>query len=155
MKKILESNYHIFPEKKLMLEYVQGIITPGSLINLKKIELSDKDFNPFYNVIGDVRNTTFDIATSQVEVFVNYIIKNKDAFEVNKTAIIFSSANQKIYIDILNSFKDQYPHSLKICSSLQEAINFVERKDDSIFIEKAFEQLQKELPIKWEFESDY
>jgi hypothetical protein len=155
MKKILTCDYQIIPEKKLMLEYVEGIVTPGSLINLKKIEISNKDFNPLYNVIGDVSNSTFDIATSQIESFVNYLIQNKESFGINKTAIIFSTVNQKVYIDKLSSFKEHFPQQIQICTSLEQAIKWVERESDSEMIKIALEELQKNLRIKWEFESDF
>lgn len=155
MKKLLNSNYKILVEQQLMIEVVEGIITPGSLMNLKIIELQDKDFSPSYNVIGDVRNTTFDITTSQIEAFVNFIVANKDSFAINKSAIIFSTINQQIYISILKSFQSEFPQSLKICTSLDEALAWVGSDIYQTLITSEFEKLKKNLKIKWVYDSDF
>ncbi len=155
MKKILKSNYEIIPEKQLMIELLDGIVTPGSIIHFKKIQLSDKQFNPSYNAIGDITNTSFDVATSQINAFVNFLRSNNDSFIVNKSAIILSTVNQQAYVNLFNTFKDQFPQSLKICTSLAEAATWVDRTDDLEFIQDRLNYLKKNLKFEWIFESEY
>lgn len=155
MKKILRSNYQIIKDKELIIEVIEGIITPGSLVSFKKTEIYDENFVSSYNVIGDIRNSTFDITTSQIEAFVNFLIMNKPMFANNKHAILFSSVNQQIYINILKSHEDSFPQSLKICTSLEEAAEWVDRKDELKLIEEYIQNIKKDLSIKFVYESDF
>lgn len=155
MKKILRSNYHIIKEKELIIEVIEGIITPGSLIAFKKAEIYDKNFVSTYNVIGDIRNSTFDITTSQIEAFVNFLIMNKPMFANNKHAIVFSSINQQVYINILKSHEHNFPQSLKICTSIEEAAEWVDKKEEVKQIEEYIQYIKKDLSIKFVYESEF
>lgn len=155
MKKILYCNYKILGKQKLIIESIKGVVTPGSLLNLKIIELKDPNFSPKYNLIGDIRDTTFDVVTSQIDAFVNFIVDNKDSFEINKTAILLSTVNQQIYINILKSHQEKFPHSLKICTSIEDALAWVNCEDEADLILDEFKDLKKNLTIEWVSDSEF
>ena len=49
-------SYKIIPEKKLVLEYFCGNLVWDDLINNKKKLALEKNYNPTFNIIDDVRD---------------------------------------------------------------------------------------------------
>jgi hypothetical protein len=155
MKKLLKADYVILPEQKILLEYAEGVITPGSLINLKEIEMKDPAFSPSFNFIGDISKTTFDISIQQMEDFVASCLTNHCSQIENKTAIILSTISQYTYFQHISRFHEKYPECLRICFDLAEAIEWINQPEDYTIIQTKFNEINENPRFQWEFDSDY
>jgi hypothetical protein len=99
MKKCV--NFMILPEFRLILECCKGKVTVQDAIKMKKDEISDKLYNPDYNVIVDLREfeTSVDATISKSISNFNDFLK---VIEIKgKVAFLTTSPHQVVFGEIL------------------------------------------------------
>jgi len=116
--------YIILKEHNLILEHYSGNIYLDDIIRLAEIESADENFNATLNIIVDFRKATLNITEKDVSEYVQYA-KNKNNFEVKKTAILTSTPNHVVVSTLFSIMKDDLPIDVKICSTLSVALQHV------------------------------
>ncbi len=115
----------IFPEGKIVVEYLQGFISWVDLIEMKKQEAAKPEYNPGYNVITDVRDV--EIGQNDLEgineyiAFFNYHV---NTVGVRKTAILTQSSQQVIHSEMLKIMSSHLPMDLKTVSTYSAAFDW-------------------------------
>ena len=108
MDKNLE--YHILSEKRVMIEVLKGFVTLNDYINLKKRQLKDKEFNPYFNLIIDIRElkvSSANISKGQTKKFLEFIKPIDDFSKTKQVAVITTTPDQVVYSTINNMLDDR------------------------------------------------
>lgn len=119
-------SYKIIPEKKLVLDYFCGNLTWKDLmINKRKLVL-EKDYNPTYNIIDDVRDGYAIFREEDIQKFVQLIKNEVGLYGKRKSAILTQTPNQLVNSVMLDALKDDLPIQFKTVSTFNEAAKWVE-----------------------------
>ncbi|NOR28961.1 MAG: hypothetical protein GQ540_10595 [Lutibacter sp.] len=117
-------SYKIIPEKKLVLEYFCGNLVWDDLINNKKKLALEKNYNPTFNIIDDVRDAFVVYKEENIVEFVELLRNNSELYGIRKTAILTDTPNQLINSITLDTVKNT-PFKLKTVSTLLTATKWV------------------------------
>jgi len=144
-------SYKIVPGKELILGYVSGRISWKEVIKFKYRLTLDKNYNPNFNIIDDIRDVDIILKNNNdVLEFIEFAKKNGKFIGSRKSAIITNSPNQVVNSEILNSFNKDLPIEFKTFSTLIAAIDWIEISlSDKQLIESYFDEL-KTQPNMWE-----
>ena len=136
-------SYQIIPENKIVLECFCGDLLWKDLINNKKKLLLEKEYDPTFNIIDDVRNAFVTYDEDDIKEFVELISDNKKLYGKRKSVILTKTPNQIINSIMLDSLKKSLPINFKSVSTLQEALKWVEiSHKDYQFIEDSLDKLK-------------
>jgi hypothetical protein len=124
MKKL--ADYTILPELRLILECCKGPTSVEDAVNMKNEEMSDKLYNPGYNIIVDIQEfeTSLDSSTpDSVSNFYNFI---KGVEIKGKIAFLTIKPHQVVLSEILKRlFKDFGTNEIEVFSTAEGAIRFL------------------------------
>jgi archaellum biogenesis ATPase FlaH len=120
------ANHMILPNLRLILECCKGQASVDDAIDMKKNELSDKLYDPNYNVIVDFREFDSFINSSNIDSISNYINFLKQ-FEIkSKVALLTTKPHQVILSHILKELSiKSLAINFEIFSTLEAAIRFL------------------------------
>lgn len=156
MKKVLFSNFGIYPDKKLIIEVHKGIGGYGCMMNFKNIEIEHKDYSKEYNIITDLGDVTFAITTNQIKNFAAFLIdEEKKQNAGTKTAIIINSPNQSIYSTIFQTHETEFEHPIAVFKTIEEASKWIDNDLDLSFIKKEIKNLKAKTKIKFEVKTEF
>jgi len=135
--------YKIIPEKKLVLEYFCGNLSWKDLMENKKILALDKNYDPTFNIIDDVRDAYIVFEEDGISEFVKLINENINLKGERKTAILTDTPNQLVNSELLNSRDKDVLFKLKTVSTLEAATKWVNTSpSDFNFIENSLAELK-------------
>jgi len=117
--------YKIIPEKKLVLEYFCGELTWEDLIENKRKLALEKNYDPTYNIIDDVRDAFIVFEEGGLSKFVKLINENSMLNGKRKTTILTDTPNQLVNSELLSSREKDIPFKLKTVSTLLTATKWV------------------------------
>lgn len=141
-------SYKIFPKKRLIVEYLSGSLGWLDIVEMKKKEVAEPDYNPSYNVITDIRNVSISIETlDDVNIYINYLQNNRNSVGKRHTAIITDSTEQVVHSELLRATNNSLPIYLKTVGTYQAAFEWVSLKSpSSIEIKDFIEFLRRKDP---------
>jgi len=120
------ANFMILPEFRLILECCKGKASVEDAIKMKKDELSDKLYDPNYNIIVDFRDFESDIdatISKSISKFF-YFLKGLDI--KSKVAFLTTKPHQVVISEILKRLvKESLTIDIEIFSSPEAAIDFI------------------------------
>jgi hypothetical protein len=115
----------IFPEGKIIVEYLHGFISWGDVIEMKTQETLQPGYNPHYNLITDVRDVEIDINDLDgMKKYVDFFNYHLNAVGDRKTAILTKSSQQVIHSEMLKMMVNQLPMDLKTVSTYEAAFDW-------------------------------
>jgi hypothetical protein len=137
-------SYKIIPEKKLVLEYFCGTLTWKDIVNNKKKLVLEKEYNPTYNIIDDVRDAFATFTEEGINEFVKLLNTHKGLYGNRRSAILTNTPNQIVNSVMLDSLKKDLPINFKTVSTFIEAAKWVKvAHTDFELIEYYLSELKK------------
>jgi len=118
----LISNYKVFLDKKIIIEYHEGIGTLEDVKAFKLKEASDINYSPDYDLLVDVRATTIEGMRNDVKDYIKFARSHKGISGNRKLAVITNTPRHVVFFTFLNMFKMRLPQTMKIFSSLDAAM---------------------------------
>lgn len=118
--------YKIFPEEKIIVEYLGGKVCWSDHIELKKKEIAESTYNPDYSVITDIRNAQLDLnALEDINKYIAFLNNNSKSVGKRKTAALTTSKEQVIHSEMLRVMKKDLPIDIKSFSTLKAAFDWL------------------------------
>ena len=111
-------SYKIFPDKKLVVECLRGIVYVEDYIELKKREIADKDYCPTYNILLDLLGSDFKIYDLELHKLVDFLKNNPVFSGKKKVAILTDSPNQVVTAELFRLYYKNNNVSIRIASTL-------------------------------------
>jgi len=117
--------YKILPELNLIIEYYCGKVNIDDIINHKKSEIEDIEYNPNYNFIGDLRDSELDVTQEDVFVYVSFLETNNKVSGQRKSAILTNTPNQVAFTSLFKHKSKKLPANNQIFSTLEAAMEWL------------------------------
>ncbi|NOQ28341.1 MAG: hypothetical protein GQ564_23510 [Bacteroidales bacterium] len=138
------SNFKIIPDKKLIIEYFSGKIELKDILELKRRESIEKEYNSNFNIIDDSRDAEFLLNQNEISTYVNHIINNKLINGKRNAAYLTKTPNQVVIATLFDMLKKELPINVKIFSTVEVAMNWLElSEEDKKLVEFYLEELRK------------
>jgi hypothetical protein len=123
MKKLV--TYRIIPDLKLIIEYLKGDIYYKDIIELKKTEIKDKDYNADFNFIFDAQDSEFHFSEKEVKKYINEIKGIKNVVKSRKSALLTSTPEHVVDGMFYTLAAKELPMNYKIFSTLDASIKWL------------------------------
>ncbi|MBT8260131.1 MAG: hypothetical protein KJN82_02365 [Bacteroidia bacterium] len=119
-------NFTIFKNLKLILvNYLGDISIEVINTHIEKLS-SDKDYNPNYNTIADLRYSNILLNQSNLPEVINKIIDNDKIIGERKQTFIIGTDNQLALSSLFSMLLRHLPMATSIVKSVREALEWVE-----------------------------
>lgn len=139
-----KTSYKILPELRLFLEYYSGPITLKELIGIKKKEITDKDYDPTFNAIGDLRDADFQVSVPDIVEYHDFVKNTPNVSGKRKTAMLTKTPSQVARSLLYQMESRDMPMSFRIVSVMASALEWVGLLPDYCeFIEETLRQMKK------------
>ena len=110
--------YKIFVEEKLIIEYFNGPVSWTDLVEMKRNEVAEPNYNPNYSVITDVREAILNLSDlDNVSQYIDFLKSNIKSIGNRRTAILTTNTEQVIFSELLKAMNENLPISLKTVST--------------------------------------
>ena len=120
------ANYMILPEFRLILECCKGQASVEDAIFMKKTELTDKLYNPDYNIIVDFQEFETFLDSTLNASTANFYEFLKSLAIKSKIAILTAAPHQVVISMILKELSSEMGDArIEVFSTLQSAIRFL------------------------------
>ncbi|NJO90200.1 MAG: hypothetical protein HC831_15595 [Chloroflexia bacterium] len=122
-----KTEYKIFPENGILIEYLGGHISWSDYFELKKQELSDPGYSPNYNVITDMRNLKiYSEDLDGIDKYIEFIKENNRIVGSRKTAMLTDDSKHVVHSEVLKLMLRYFPMELKTVSTYYAAFEWTE-----------------------------
>jgi hypothetical protein len=119
--------FKILPEEQLIIEYFSGSVSWHDLVEMKRLEVSEPNYNPNFNVITDIREAVLNLeALDEIESYLDFLKSNQKSVGTRKTAILTDNSEQVIHSELLRVMKNDLPINIKTVSTYQAVFEWVE-----------------------------
>lgn len=98
MKKILK--YRILVSQKTIIAYFQGNIDAEDLINFKLSMSKDKNYNPTFSIISDLRMCHFNFKEEGVLKYISFV-KENDKISIDRKIVFLTEKPNEVVIGTL------------------------------------------------------
>jgi hypothetical protein len=120
------ANYMILPEFSLILECCRGNTSVEDAIHMKKTELSDKLYNPNYNIIVDFQEFKTSLDSTVKDSTVDFFSFLKDLNINCRIAFLTAEPHQVVISMILKELNSNLEaFKIEVFSTLEAAIGFL------------------------------
>jgi hypothetical protein len=124
MKKFI--NYTIIPELKIIVECYKGQFTSVDGIDYKKNLYADKDYNPSYNLITDLRELEMHVKVEDdIRELTTYFDFLKTIVVERKVALITNKPNQAVLAHLFKEIARNSIIEYEVFSTLDAALGYV------------------------------
>jgi len=124
--------YKILPEYQLIIEIFYGGIHYEDVLQLKNIEVADKDYNPGFNFIVVMDQAEMLLKKSDYEKYVSLIKSDKRIVSKRKSALLTNTPHQVVSMYFYEQAAKELPIDFKVFSTMDSALNWVEIDNDLI-----------------------
>lgn len=135
--------YKILPDKRLVIHLYEGEVSIELIkANAKKLIL-DKEFQPFYNEITDLRNSelVFDHKEDIID-YVKFLKKRRGYLSDRKIAVLTNSPDHVVKSTLYKELGVVLPMKLQVFSTFESVLIYLDITD---FNEEEFESIIDEL----------
>jgi len=148
------SNYKILKDENLIIEYYYGEVTTDVILDMKKMLMSDKNFNENFNSILDFRDSVLNIDSKGIEKIVKFI-RNIMCHSKRKIALLTHTPEHVVittlFANDVNDANDaNLPMQYKIFSTLRATTTWItncnySKKINKINCDKKFKLVVKTI----------
>lgn len=144
--KILYAAYSILPEQKLIVECYSGQLTIKNIVKYKMKLISDPGYNTSYTMFGDLRDCEIDSLLDDVDQYLAIINQNQSMImDKGKHVGIFSTANQKIYVQIFKDKFDDAEQNQGMFTKVEDGLTWINKVEHLSLINETFKKLRSEV----------
>lgn len=118
-------NYTILPDLKLILEHYSGHFDIANAVELRYTESQDKNYNPDFYFIIDIRGLDPIFNELDVKNYINGIKKVNNVIGKTNTAVLTKTPKQFVLGAQYKMYLDETPRNYKIFSTLQAVIKWL------------------------------
>jgi len=138
-----KTEYIVVPNKNLIIEYYSGKFHVNELIAFKEAICSDKNYNPNFNIINDFREAEFLFEIDEISKYTQFILETRKNYGHRKSTMITKTPNQVVTSLGFEMLKKNIPISVKVVSTIEAAIDFIELSlKDKTIIETCIKQMK-------------
>ena len=138
-------NYKILPDERIIIEYCKGKVSWIEYMEMKKIQMTEPDYDGTYNVVSDIRDVDTDFTAeieNEIRKYVEYLKSQKKTIK-HKTSIITHTPKQLLHAEFFKMYGNHVPIFVKTVSTYESAFFFVELNEDKHQkIEEIFHELK-------------
>jgi hypothetical protein len=114
--------YSILKEVGLVIQFHQNKLTFEGIKKLKSDIINDKDFNPYYVFIIDVRKAEIIMTRTELEDYGDWVVENLKLKGLRRLALLTENPDQVVKSTIYTLNVKVSPLNYNIFSSLEGAI---------------------------------
>lgn len=145
-KMINGSAYQILPEFNIIIDYFFGIISRSDLILHNNDLINDKEFNPDFSIIVDLRDSKLDFSIKEILSYIDFTKATPGMTGKRRTAILTKTPNQVAITSLYTLKMSGLPPVADIFSTPEAAINWLGIPDPDIrLIQETIENIKKSL----------
>lgn len=142
----MNTHYKILPETELILEYYKGNIYLSDIIEMKSKMVAEKNYNPNYKFIGDLRNADLMLSDEEIANIVDTAEKREEINTKRQSALLTKTSNQTVKATIYKMSAEKLPIDYKIFPTLKTALEWLNIAfENEMKIERMFFEMSKEL----------
>jgi len=119
--------YYVFKDKRIVFEILKGNFELNDYFDLKKAEILDKDYDPNFDFILDLRFTDFvfsEIIENEMARYIDFAKSIQVISKRRKTALITRTPEQVVN-SILHQSLDDRNIDFKIFSTFEAAFKWI------------------------------
>lgn len=120
------SNYRILKELRLIILFHQHSLSIEDLKILRTQAKEDKDFDPSFRILVDIRDVKIDITIKEMKSYGDWMAKNSDLLHNTPKVILTSSPKQVVMASIFNRLKRIKKYNYKIFSNLDNSLRHLD-----------------------------
>ena len=124
--------YLILPDKNLIIEYWGGHPVMDDYFEFKVRMSKDKDFDPQYNVLIDMRDAELNLQEIDIKNYMKFLEKNKNTINRRKAVHLTGSPNQVITSMLFIMNLKKVPIIVKTVSTIEAAVNFIDLTNEDV-----------------------
>ncbi len=117
--------YKIIPDKRLIIEYFEGILTLDEILKFVRCIKMDKNFDTSFNSLIDLSDMEMEVSAKEVEKYVNYLKKNKSLMGNRKLAMITKTPEHVVIATLYKLLGKDLPLNIKVFSTFEAAIRWL------------------------------
>lgn len=117
------SKYKILKEQKLIILFNQGNIDINDIKLCRERIINDKDFEPSYNLLLDLRYSKLKTTVDDVKEFGFFITENRELNKESIKVLLTNNPENVVYTLFLKSSIENDHYSYKILSSLAGSLS--------------------------------
>ena len=121
----LVSSYKVFPDKRLVLEFHEGIGTFERLEAFKLNEAEDSNFSHNYDTLIDIRNTVIDGDRNDVKRYIEFAIAHGGVSGKRRMAVVTDTPKHVVFFTFMNMCAIALPQNMKLFSTPEAAISWL------------------------------
>ena len=141
----MEFEYKILTDYRLILLHYRGKASLDDLFNTIRVVAKDKDFNPNFSILNDLRDCTLMTDKKSIQKLTDFVKNNSGVYSERKTAMLTDTPGQVVFSTLLVDLKNESRVSIKIVSTLESAIMFLTGETEKInYLSGIIEQLRIE-----------
>jgi hypothetical protein len=139
--------FKILSEEKLIIEYFSGPVSWLDLVEMKRQEVAEPNYNPNYNVITDIREAVLNLDDLEhITHYIDFLKNNKKSLGTRKTAILTDNSDQVIHSELLRVMKNDLPMEVRTVGTYKAVFEWISlNPTTAIKIQSYLENLSTEF----------
>lgn len=138
----IKNSYRILKEENLIVEYHGGVGKIEDAIHFRKIQATDPDFSPEFNVIADLRDLAMDVQVNELKKLVEFYKQTPSIIGNRRNALITENPSQVVLATMLKQMKAGSPQSIKVVSTVGSAVNWVNTGLSGTYVTNILQELK-------------
>lgn len=138
----IRNSYRILKEENLIVEYHGGVGKIDDAIGFRKIQASDPDFSPEFNVIVDLRDLSMDVQVYELRKLVEFYKQTPSIIGNRRNALITENPSQVVLATMLKQLNTGSPQSIKVVSTVGSAVNWVNSRLSGMYVANILHELK-------------
>ena len=138
----IKDHYMVFPEQKLIVERLEGLLNLENLAKVKADQENDLEFDPSFDLLTDIRQTEIKLSTADLKVYIDYLGQHPFTQAGRKFALLTATPMQVAIASIIQSKTRHLPQKMEIFSTVSSALTWIKaegilEKDVEFILEEA------------------
>lgn len=135
--------YRILKDNKLIIEHYSGFFELIDSFYIKKIEISDPEYNPNFNMIIDFRKAKISVNSKDVNSYIDFFKSQPKMHGNRKTAFLIDSPKEAAITTLYSNHVSTLSYIGKVFSTIEAAVKWLRIDNlDKHFIENTIEALK-------------